>query len=132
MGKEKSDRTRVDTTGAAGALTSNPFAALRELLPEAPAGDAASAPSPVDKPAPAAARSYQVGRTRKGGYPVSLERRAGGKTATILRNVSGDAEALLALLKKRCAAGGGIAGDAIEIQGDQCVRIEAFLREQGL
>ena len=71
---------------------------------------------------------FTVERTRKGGYPISLEKRPSGKVVTIIRNVSGDAEGLLKLLKKKCGAGGCLADNAIEIQGDHRERIEAILR----
>lgn len=75
---------------------------------------------------------FHVERTRKGGYPIFLEKRAAGKTVTIIRNLSGDTEALLALLKKRCAAGGKALVDSVEIQGDHRTKVDAFLREKGL
>lgn len=78
------------------------------------------------------AAPFRVARTRKGGYPISVERRAAGKTVTVVRNVSGDTEALLTMLKKRCAAGGKAFEDSVEVQGDHRDKVEAFLREQGL
>lgn len=59
-----------------------------------------------------------------------MERRAAGKSVTIVRNLSGDTEGLLALLKKHCAAGGKAFADSIEIQGDHRAKVEAFLREK--
>lgn len=109
-------------------LTVNPFSALEKLkaaLPE-------TAPEP---PKPAAeivrrkAAPFSVQRTRKGGMPLSLERRPGGKVATIIGNVRGDAHELLSLLKKKCGAGGVVREDAVEIQGDHRSRIETLLRE---
>jgi translation initiation factor 1 (eIF-1/SUI1) len=123
-------KERVDTSAEAATLTSNPFA---ELL-----GNFAGTvrESPKDTPEKPAAkpkvRAFSVARTKKGGYLIFLERRAAGKSVTILRNVSGDTEALLALLKKRCAAGGKAFPDSVEVQGEHAAKIEAFLREQGI
>jgi len=109
---------------------SSPFSKLVGVFPDAPAKESAppSGKTTSAKPAP----PFRVARTRKGGYPISVERRAAGKTVTVIRNVSGDAEALLSVLKKRCAAGGKSFGDSVEVQGDHCDKVEAFLREQGL
>ena len=123
---------RVDTNGPALSLTSNPFSQLSEIPP----GRAAASPAPAlpsqDTRADKARVEFHVARTRKGGYPIFVERRAAGKTVTIVRNLSGNTEALLALLKKRCAAGGKAFADSVEIQGDHRTKVEAFLREKGL
>jgi translation initiation factor 1 len=74
---------------------------------------------------------FRVARTRKGEYPIFLERRAAGKTVTIVRNLSGDTNALLALLKRHCAAGGKAFADCVEIQGDHRSKVNSFLREKG-
>ena len=119
-------RARVDTAASAAPLMSNPFAALPALTGIVPEAAPEAEATPVSKN-----RAFHVARTRKGGYPVSLEKRPSGKMATVVRNVSGDAEALVSLLKKRCAAGGKAFEDAIEIQGDQRAKVEAALREFG-
>ena len=72
---------------------------------------------------------YQVGKTRKGGWPLSVEKRPAGKVVTVIRNISGDAEALLSALKKRCGAGGVVREGSVEVQGDHCAKIEAFLEQ---
>ncbi len=128
----KKEKIRIDTSGPPASLTSNPFAELLGNLPETPVSSPApassAAPRSADKPAP----GFRIAKTRKGGYPIFLEKRAAGKTVTVLRNLSGDTESLLSLLKKRCAAGGKAFEDSIEIQGDHCAKVEAFLREQSL
>jgi translation initiation factor 1 (eIF-1/SUI1) len=105
-------------------LTSNPFAQLLGGGAETPA----PAPPAAKKPAPA----FHVEKTRKGGYPIFVEKRSAGKSVTVIRNISGDAEALFTLLKKRCAAGGKAFADSVEIQGDHRAKVEALLREMGL
>ena len=122
-------RNEDNKAGDGQLLTNNPFGALAGLkgaLPEA-------APEPVKPVAeivrPKAKAPYSIARTRKGGMPLALEKRPGGKVATIVSNVQGDADALLTLLKKKCGAGGVVREGAIEIQGDHRNRIEIILRE---
>jgi translation initiation factor 1 len=123
---------RVDITGPASPLTSNPFSQLGATPPER----LRESPEPAQPPQEPRARkpqaAFRVERTRKGSYPIIVERRAAGKSVTIVRNLSGDTEALLALLKKHCAAGGKAFADSIEIQGDHRAKVETFLREKGL
>lgn len=123
---------RVDTAGPASSLTASPFAQLGAMSPELLRESAAPVPAPQqpreDTPKP----TFRVERTRKGGYPIFVEKRAAGKVVTIIRSLSGDTEALLAVLKKRCAAGGKAFADSVEIQGDHRAKVEALLREKGL
>ena len=72
---------------------------------------------------------FRVGKTRKGGWPVSLEKRPAGKVVTVIRNVTGDAERLLSVLKKRCGAGGVVREGSVEVQGDHRTKVEAFFTE---
>lgn len=121
---------KVDKAGDRQPLTDNPFAALAGMKSDLPQ----AAPMPPMQPVaeivkPRLDAPFYIQRTRKGGMPLSLERRPGGKVATIIGNVQGDAEALLALLKKRCGAGGVVREAAVEIQGDHRSRIEVILRE---
>lgn len=122
----KNRKPQADNPTGNGELESNPFALLLGKFPEtaAPAADKASPSKPV--------LSFRVEHTRKGGYPIFLEKRPGGKTMTIVRNVSGDADALLTLLKKRCAAGGKAFEDWVEVQGNHCDKVQALLRDLGL
>jgi translation initiation factor 1 (eIF-1/SUI1) len=110
-------------TGSADPVSDvNPFSQLLGKFPEGPAV-AADRSAPVKS-----VTSFRVGRTKKGGYPIFVEKRSAGKTVTVIRNVSGDTEALLALLKKRCAAGGKAFEDWVEVQGDHREKVEVLLR----
>ncbi|MBW7865208.1 MAG: translation initiation factor [Candidatus Hydrogenedens sp.] len=124
----KEKKERLDTSGPAAPLTFSPFAGAFGGV-AVPEGD--SAGTPALKPEQGV-HAFQIARTKKGGYAVSVERRAGGKSVTILRNVSGDTHALLALLKKHCAAGGRASEDTVEIQGEHTEKICSFLRGRGL
>jgi translation initiation factor 1 (eIF-1/SUI1) len=128
--KDKKSHANADSPDAG--LDANPFSQLLGKFPEAlpPMGGASPIP---DKSAPMKpVLSFRVGRTKKGNYPIFLEKRSAGKTVTVVRNVSGDAEALLTLLKKRCAAGGKAFDDWVEVQGDHHDRVETLLRGLGL
>ncbi len=119
-------KIRIDTSGTDSQLSHNPFESLR---PVSPSTDA-QAPVPP-QPAPAETARFSVARTKKGGYALAIERRNSGKMVTILSNVTGDVEALCALLRKRCAAGGTVVdGNRIEIQGNHVTDIEDFLRQR--
>lgn len=107
-------------------LVGNPFAALGKDLGDLPPGDLAiPGEAPAEK---STARAYRIAKTRKGGLPVAVEKRARGKVVTVVRNVSGDSESLLNELKRRCGAGGVVREDSIEIQGDHRERVEAYLK----
>jgi translation initiation factor 1 (eIF-1/SUI1) len=116
-------KKRIDTAAPRTALTDTPFAKLGGA---GPAPEAAPQP-PAPKAAPVKAAAYRVAKTRKGGWPLSIEKRSGGKIATIIGQVEGDGEALLTALKKRCAAGGVFRDGRIELQGDQREKVERFL-----
>lgn len=119
---------RIPVNEPARPLTDNPFAALLGGDREASSQPAAPPPAPLAAPA-AGAPGFQVARTRKGGLPIFVEKRPGGKVVTIVRNVDGDLASALAALKKRCGAGGAIRDGALEVQGDQRVKVEAYLLE---
>ncbi|MCC6797057.1 MAG: translation initiation factor [Candidatus Hydrogenedentes bacterium] len=124
-------KNKLDKAGDLQGLTDNPFGALAGLKGALP--DTAPSPAPakpvVEIVRPKADVPFHIQRTRKGGMPISLEKRPGGKVATLIGNVQGDADALLALLKKKCGAGGVVRENAVEIQGDHRNRIEVILRE---
>ena len=97
---------------------------------------------------------YKVHGSKKGGLPVSVEKRKHRKIVTVIRNVEGDAKRLLKDLKNElgtggsvCAQPGGGAEDKksksslkddtllilrqVEIQGDHLKAITAFLSKKG-
>lgn len=130
----KKNKNRMGTGTSSEPLLDNPFAQFADRLPK-------DLPKqghvPQEERAKAeiirtGKRAYAVERTRKGGYNLAFENRAKGKGVTVLRGVTGDAEALLRELKKRCGAGGTVHDDAVEVQGDQRKAIEFYLREQGM
>ncbi len=118
------NKERIDTSGKDAELTHNPFAALQSLAstPET------AAPTPPPATAPTTtAPAFQVQRTRKGGWPIRLEKRPSGKVVTVISNVTQGADTLLRLLKKQCGAGGVVREDCVEIQGDHRERVESLL-----
>lgn len=121
-------KKRIDVSTSRAPLMDSPFAALDSLK-----GDLPASPTPKARPkaeiVKAAPLPYRVARTRKGGWPLSFEKRAAGKLVTILRNVSGDGKALLKALRKHCATGGVLREDAIELQGDHRDKVMAFLEK---
>ncbi len=124
MSKSKNSK-KIPLGGAP--LKNNPFAALGEGRGDLPPGNA-----PVTEAAPtenAPAQPYRIAKTRKGGLPVTVEKRARGKVVTVVRNISGDGASLLKDLKRRCGAGGVVREDSIEIQGDHREKVKAYLKE---
>lgn len=123
-------RKSNDRGGGGAPLTNNPFGALKSLKRNLPQADVREA-EPESAPAavPLVSAPYRVAKTKKGNYPVFVEKRAKGKVVTVIRNVSGDRETLAALLKKKCGAGGRVEADTVEIQGDQKSAVERVLRE---
>ena len=122
-------KKRIDTDPEPDApLTDNPFEALSGQLPDdLPGGESRPESSAaVHNPG----RPWSVEKTRKGGWPVRFEKRAGNNAVTIIERVSGDAKALLTDLKKHCGAGGTVREDSIELQGDHRQRVQAFLGQR--
>jgi translation initiation factor 1 len=120
-------KTKIDLDAPRTALTDSPFGALGSLRGELPREPVAP-PKPkaeiiVDTPKVA----WRVAKTRKGGWPLTYEKRPGGKLATVIQNISGDGTALVTALKKHCAAGGAFKDGVIELQGDHRVKVAAFL-----
>ena len=72
--------------------------------------------------------SWSVHGTKKGDLPLVVEKRKHHKV-TVLRNVSGDAGALLKALQDSLGAGGSsqAGGAVVELQGDHVTRCAAFL-----
>ena len=123
-------KDRIDTSSQAEDLTDNPFAALGGLFSE---DERKAKPVPTGKPAAEilykVKRSYNVTKTRKGGWPVRKEKRGAGNTVTVLSGVSGDRKALLQELQKARGVGGQIDGNTVVLQGDHVSAIEVFLGE---
>ena len=74
---------------------------------------------------------YHVTGSKKGGFPVTVEKRSCGKKVTVIRNVTGDSSALLSGMKKKLGCGGVINKDNgnIEIQGERQAAVETYLTE---
>ena len=71
---------------------------------------------------------FQVGGTKKGGMPVTTEKRPRGKTVTLISNVRGDKGELIQMLKQALGCGGrAVAHDTVEIQGDHADAIQGLL-----
>lgn len=121
-------KQRVDVSTDRTPLTDSPFGALGGLKGQLP-DEPAPAPVPRAEILDDAPVAFRVARTRKGGWPVSFEKRKAGKLVTVIGNVSGDGGALLKLLRKLCATGGVWKDDVIELQGDHRTRVEAFLAQ---
>ena len=116
----RKNNERVDTTADQGDLTNNPFAALGGLdLP-----DAASLPKAP--PVAEIMATYTIAKTRKGGWPVRMEKR-GNKVVTVVSQVSGDTKALLKALQKHLGVGGKAEKDCVQVQGDHVAKVTAFL-----
>ena len=74
------------------------------------------------------AMPFQVGGTKKGGMPVTTEKRPRGKTVTLISNVRGDKGELIQMLKQALGCGGrAVAHDTVEIQGDHADAIQGLL-----
>ncbi|KAK3250723.1 hypothetical protein CYMTET_39911 [Cymbomonas tetramitiformis] len=74
---------------------------------------------------PLAQQQVRVQATRQG---------RGGKTVSVITGLTGDSAVLKALLKKlkaKCGAGGKVAGNDIEIQGDNAARLVDLLIKLG-
>ena len=82
---------------------------------------------------------YTVHGSKKGGFPVTKEKRSRGKIVTIIRRVTGDQQALLKALRSKLGCGGNLVKTPgsindnafdIEIQGDTIERVKTFLIQQ--
>jgi translation initiation factor 1 (eIF-1/SUI1) len=120
-------KKRIDTRTERRPLTDNPFGNLTGMAEKLPRDETLEKPQAAT---PTVKAPYRVGRTRNGGWPVGVEKRAKGKQVTVVRNVTGDASTLVQALKKRCGAGGVARAEEIEIQGDHRAAIITFLEEQ--
>jgi translation initiation factor 1 (eIF-1/SUI1) len=128
-----SKKQRIDLSGDSAPLSDNPFTGLKTIpgivLADAPTQEA---PKPAIQKEPSEPKPlFRVARTRKGGYPIFLEKRSAGKTVTVIRNVTGDADGLLRFLRKKCGAGGVVRDGEVELQGDHRAKVEALLKDGG-
>lgn len=55
----------------------------------------------------------------------------GGKTVTVISNLSGDIKSLQKELQKKCASGSALKNSTLEIQGDHINKIRTILEEKG-
>lgn len=118
----KNRKCRIDTSTVATTLTDTPLAALAERLPDISTQELGRGATPECPELPASGVVAEcprctVERTRKGGYPVFVEKRTHHQV-TVIRNVAGDADGLLRVMKKQLGAGGVIRDGAIELQGE--------------
>ena len=72
---------------------------------------------------------FKVMRTKKGGYPIYLEKRAKGKKVTVVREVTGNSKVLLQTLKAKFGTGGLIKPGEVEIQGDFEEKLTKYFKE---
>ena len=72
---------------------------------------------------------FKVMRTKKGGFPVYLEKRAKGKKVTVVRQVSGNSKSLLQTLKTKFGTGGLVKPGEVEIQGDFEEKLIKYFKE---
>ena len=94
-----------------------------------PSASAPAAPT-IPARAPDNHLGYFVTGSKKGGFPVAVEKRACGKKVTVIRNISGDRGALLSALKKKMGCGGVMNEDgSVEVQGERQPAVEKFLTE---
>ena len=54
-----------------------------------------------------------------------------GKSVTVISNLSGDIKSLQKELQKKCASGGALKKDSMEIQGDHVKKIRSILEDKG-
>lgn len=72
---------------------------------------------------------------RRASIRLHLDRRAAGRTVTVVTGLPGsrdDRAALLSVLKSTCGTGGTLKDDALELQGDHRDAVEAALAARGL
>lgn len=129
----KSRKSNEYSSGMASEEGDSPFAALAGMYPDKPGVEQTSPTNTMASEGLgkdlAVSPVFAVTRTRKGGYPVFLEKRANHQV-TVIRNISGDAEELMRVLKRRLGAGGVARGDCVELQGDHREKVIRLLSEE--
>lgn len=125
-------KPRIDTSGNANPLASNPFAALSAAgLPVAPAT------SPTTSAAPASTSKRKEPNRNRGRVEVSRQTAGrGGKTVTVISGFKGIAQSELQELARAIQRSAGVGGtlkpgSVIEIQGDQREKACAVLEAAG-
>lgn len=73
--------------------------------------------------------NFKIMRTKKGGFPIYIEKRAKGKKVTVVKQVTGNQKLLLQKLKTKFGTGGLIKGNEVEIQGDFDSKLQKYLQE---
>jgi translation initiation factor 1 (eIF-1/SUI1) len=121
LAREK--KKKIDVSTDREDLTDNPFAALANQLSDADQ----ALPNRPEKPKAEIMPTYQVARTRKGNWPVRMEKRGGGKVVTLVEQISGDGKAFLKALQKTLGTGGKVEDGVVLIQGDHVTKVERFL-----
>ena len=92
---------------------------------------------PVCRKPLAACVCKQAGAPPRGDGIVRVSRETkgrGGKAVTLVRGLPLDADALAALgkrLRTLCGAGGTVKDGVLEVQGDHCERVMAWLADEG-
>ncbi len=103
-------------------LRHNPFGALAGAAPAADRPRSSTDSANVDPEAARAANPTLL---------VRLEKRARGKTATLVYHIEDDPGGALKRLRKALATGGAVRDGAVELQGDHRAAAAALLREDG-
>jgi translation initiation factor 1 len=87
---------------------------------------------------PLAACACNSQKTPTGDGPVRVSRQSkgrGGKTVTLVRGLTLDADALAALgkrLRSACGSGGTVKDGVLEVQGDHAERVVELLKAEGI
>jgi len=119
------------TSCRAGSDAGTPAAPTKQREAPAPAGTAPDIVGANETLLSAQAPAFYVTGSKKGGFPITIEKRACGKKVTVVRNIVGDAAALLSGLKKKMGCGGVVHADgSVEVQGERQPAVERYLTEQ--
>ncbi|PRP90780.1 translation initiation factor Sui1 [Enhygromyxa salina] len=118
---------RPKITADTAPLTSNPFAGLSALIPDAPAGE--PAPSPIDE----APSEPSVTPDLSGRLVVRRQKRGqGGKTVTCVEGLDPDLiPALLTRLKRELGCSGRVDGAVLVAGTGDHGRVASWLRAAG-
>jgi translation initiation factor 1 (eIF-1/SUI1) len=122
MKKKKIQKINLDDESP---LSDSPFGNLNQVTGIEP--DETSPIPNVESPEKVAPPPFSIQKSKKGNWPLSVEKRSGGKKVTLLKNIQGDGKELLSLLKKKCACGGDYKEGQLELQGDQTSKVSDFL-----